>query len=501
MPTFTRRKFLAGLGGLALGLPWLEHFSRRAGAAPVPGGPRRVIVVTYAMGVPGGVWRPSAPSAFTLPYVTAPLEPFRNRCLFVSDLDNPMLEEGGGGFVHGHPGKSEAALTGTLTSGAFPTTNSNHVDQILANALTEGGANAESVETRIGRFLRTTEPFPSVDLAVDGDIVHGASPGIVASRFSFEGRDTAVSLDGDPRAAFDRYFAQIPDPNDVEAIAALRALRTRNKSVLDAVRTSFGDLARDLGTDDRRRLDEHAARIRQIEIDAVGGGCARPTGITTVNGANMATIASLQIRQLAQAMACNLAPVGRLEFANQQSPRFGVPLLDDTLNSVSNYDWHAMVHGDPLPGTPGDAYLRPGRVASVTTYDERLQAGYRFFVQQFANLLAELDLYPEGEGTTVLDNSLVILATDLGEGLGHYHGKMGYILAGNLLGARRDYHLQCAPNSDIYTPSTYDVNQLLNSILDMAGVTDDAGAPVSDFGLRGYLTKVGRPRRIDGLFA
>ncbi len=45
------------------------------------------------------------------------------------------------------------------------------------------------------------------------------------------------------------------------------------------------------------------------------------------------------------------------------------------------------------------------------------------------------------------------------------------------------------------------MNQLLNSILDMAGVTDAGGAPVSDFGLRGYLAKVGRPRRIDGLFA
>lgn len=504
MRTPSRRRFLKGVGGALLALPWLERYASPVAAAPSPNGPKRVIVMTYMMGVPSGTagqWRPSSVgSGFTLPYVTAPLEPFRSRCLFVSDIDNPVLAEGGNAFVHGHPAKSEAALTGTLTSGAFPTTNTNHVDQILPNALTDGGANAESIETRIGRGLHAGQMFPSVDLAIDGDIYWGTPPGIVASRFSFEGRDTAVSLDGNPSAAFNRYFAAVPAPGDVEAIRRLRERRERNKSVLDAVRGSFADLSKDLGSDDRRRLDEHAARIRQIEVSASGGGCAQPTGIGPVPRQRMDQIAPMQIRMLAQAMACDLAPVGRIEFTNQQSPRFGIADLDSTLDAAMNYDWHAMVHGDPLPGTPADAYLRPGRGPGVTTYDMRLLASYRFFVQQFANLLFELDQFPEGAGKTVLDNSLVILASDLGDGGGHYHGKMGYILAGNLSGGRTNYHFTAAPNSQLYTTSTYDVNQLLNSILDMAGVTDN-GNPITNFGLGGYLAKVGRPRRIDGLFA
>jgi hypothetical protein len=43
------------------------------------------------------------------------------------------------------------------------------------------------------------------------------------------------------------------------------------------------------------------------------------------------------------------------------------------------------------------------------------------------------------------------------------------------------------------------VNQLLNSILDMARVTDDQGQPVS-IGLGGYLESIGADRRIDELF-
>ena len=93
----------------------------------------------------------------------------------------------------------------------------------------------------------------------------------------------------------------------------------------------------------------------------------------------------------------------------------------------------------------------------------------------------------------------MILASDLGEGHGHGHGKMGYILAGNLGTATPGVHFDAGPDapfdaggSYFYDASRYDVNQLLNSILDMAGVVDAEGMPIT-MGL-------GIPRRIDPLF-
>jgi hypothetical protein len=492
----TRRRLLTGLGGITVGLPWLEKLDGKAWAQAAPAArPKRVLTMTYAMGTPTGQWVPSATGAtFTLPYVTAPLEKFKSRCLFVSGLDHKMLEQGGNGFVFGHPGKQEAALTGTLTAGAFPTNNANGVTEILATAGTTGGANAQSLETLIGRSLFAGHPRPSVDLGVDGD----QKLGTVASGFCFEGRSAAVSMDCSPMSAFTSLFANLP--TGTQADTALAQLKLRRKSVLDAVRDSFSDLKVGLGADDQRRLSEHAARIRQVELDVQGSAiCAVPTGIAIPATKSMDQIAPLQIRIMAQAMACNLAPVGRIEFVNQQNPRFGIPALDSTLDAVkATFDWHGMVHGDPLPGTT--AFLRPGRGASVTTYDQRLLDGYRFFVQQFADLLQALDAIPEGPGTTVLDNSLLILATDFGDGLGHYHGKMGYIVAGNLGRAMRGYYYAAAKPADgIYGASSNNVNQLLNSIADMAGVTDAGGAPV-EFGLQGFLKKIAAPRRIDALF-
>ncbi len=495
-----RRQLLKGLSGITLALPWLEALDQTAWGQGMPARPRRVVVMTYQMGVPRGVWRPSASGAsFTLPYVSAPLDPFKSRCLFVSDIDNRMLDAGGSGFSFGHPGKSEACLTGTLTTGAFPTTNGNALSEVRTDAATTGGANSESIEQIIGQALRSGQPFNSVNLGIDGD---RRTPTSLPSRFFFESRGTAVSMDCSPTSAFNRFFANVT-PMNPGADQALRELRQRNKSVLDAVRREFGDLRAGLGTDDQRRLDEHAARIRQVElIAAPPPACAQPTGITALTNPNMGQVTPLQIRLLAQAMACNLAPIGRLEFMNQQNPRFGIGGLDttlDTATAATGYDWHGMVHGDPLPGTT--EYLRPGRDQATTTYDPRLQDGYRFFVQQFANLLAELDRFPEGPNTTVLDNTLCILASDLGEGQGHHHGKMGYVLAGNLGTARRGFHFNASPaNAGFYTASTYNVSQLLHSVLDMAGVGTGGGGTVAELGLRGFLASIGAPRRIDALF-
>jgi hypothetical protein len=493
----TRRRVLTGLGGITMGLPWLEKVDGKAWAQAASTRPKRVLTMTYAMGTPVGQWVPSAAgSTFTLPYVTAPLEKFKSRCMFVSGLDHKMLEQGGNGFVFGHPGKQEAALTGTLTAGAFPTNNTNNVTEIVSAPGTTGGANAQSIETLIGQSLFAGHPRRSVDLGVDGDqrLLK------VASGFCFEGRSAPVSMDCGPNSAFTSLFSNLPTGSQGQA--ALAQLKLRNKSVLDAVRDSFNDLKIGLGGDDQRRLSEHAARIRQIELDVqVTAVCAPPAAIASMAKMRMDQISPLQIRIMAQAMACNLAPVGRIEFVNQQNPRFGIADLDSTLDAVkATFDWHGMVHGDPLPGTT--AFLRPGRGPLVTSYDQRLLDGYRFFVQQFADLLQALDAIPEGPNTTVLDNSILILATDFGDGLGHYHGKMGYIVAGNLgRGKRGYYHAAAKPSDGIYGPSSNNVNQLLNSILDMAGVTDAAGGPVTEFGLQGFLKKIAAPRRIDALFA
>jgi hypothetical protein len=288
-----------------------------------------------------------------------------------------------------------------------------------------------------------------------------------------------------------------PTPEQEAQQAALANLRARRKSVLDAVRESYVDLRQGLGVDDRRRLDDHMARVRQVELTIAPppAGCAIPSSPgNSFAGMNMAQIASLQIQNLTNAMVCNVAPIGRLEFMNQQNPRFGISSLDSLLDSMTNNDWHGFVHGDPVPGSSGNTRLTAG----ATSDHPELLNGYRFFVQQFANVLAALDAIPEGpSGLTALDHSMCILATDLGEGAGHGAMKMSYVLAGYLGSGRRGFHYDGTPSMTqqdlrLYTQSNGEVSQLLNSIAAMAG------HPI-EFGLQGYLGA--RPLIISELFS
>ena len=106
-------------------------------------------------------------SSFTLPFITAPLERHRDRCLFVSNLDNSsqkLLSS----HSHGHDGKKESALTGTLMTDAFGGDGSNHIDNLI-DGPASGGPNNESVETFIGRrILQASHARASIDLGVTG---------------------------------------------------------------------------------------------------------------------------------------------------------------------------------------------------------------------------------------------------------------------------------------------------------------------------------------------
>ncbi|MBV1859702.1 MAG: DUF1552 domain-containing protein, partial [Nannocystaceae bacterium] len=128
-----RRRFLQGLGGLTVGLPVLSKFAAEdVRAAGDPNGPRRVIMLAYPMGTHVPFFRGSATgSNFELGSMTAPMEPFKDRTLLVSDCPNDVLGVGGSGYIYGHPGKKESVFTGTLMRHAFGGGGDNHIDNVV----------------------------------------------------------------------------------------------------------------------------------------------------------------------------------------------------------------------------------------------------------------------------------------------------------------------------------------------------------------------------------
>ena len=85
----SRRRFLVGMGGLTLGLPYLEAL-----AAPcLPGGacepPQRFVLFHHQQGTVLDHWYPSGTETnFTLPTILSPVTPHQEQCLFIGGLDN-----------------------------------------------------------------------------------------------------------------------------------------------------------------------------------------------------------------------------------------------------------------------------------------------------------------------------------------------------------------------------------------------------------------------------
>jgi hypothetical protein len=495
--SLSRRRFLTGASGAALALPWLEKLhGGRAFAQATTSTPRRLVVLAYPMGFVHSHWAPQGMgSTFTLPYITAPLEPLRSRVLFVSNVDNKATNLNSQ-HAHGHPAKKESVLTGTLMRTAFSGDQSNVRANVISDRAgsDQGGPNNESVCNYVGTRLRGTRPFASVDLAIGGENFDRHD---LNSDFFFEGPVTPVKVQANPARAFDRYFANVT--GDSAALEAQRRARQRKKSALDAVRESFVELRSGLNPQDRTRLEDHANRLRQVELDMMRASCARPVGNYGTPGPTASYVpframsmrerSNLMVPLLTNAMACDLAPVGRLEFIDQQGPLFGVASVDaaaQAWRSASNpSDWHGMVHGDP---SPVDGVRTRGPTPATYLLD-----GYRFFVERLVDVMNGLRAINEGpDGRTALDNTMVVLVSDYGDGGGHSSNKLGFILGGNLGGARTNFHFDGrGRDANFYTETAYSSGQVLNTIIRAFDVRTPSGAPAPDFGLQNFPAQSG----------
>jgi hypothetical protein len=208
-----------------------------------------------------------------------------------------------------------------------------------------------------------------------------------------------------------------------------------------------------VGADDREKLDAHMASIRSIEerltmaptnTGGGGEGCAPPTlsDVDLSDDDAYDTAGKLQMDLTAAALACDQTRIMTLQWSYSESEH-----LFQFLGLSGNH--HAISHDFASSGTNYDGY-------------NEIQAWY---ASQLAYFLAKLDSYPEGDGT-LLDNTLVFWATEIGESTQHDLTLMPYTLAGGAGGKIRTGRFVDWGNT------RYDNNQLLVSIAHAMGLDD-----------------------------
>jgi len=445
-----RRRFLRGLGGVAVTLPWLETFAGRSEAHAAGDVPPFLVIMRQANGVqqldgaePENFW-PTALGAITSTTLgtraVSELSAYASKLLIVRGVN----------YSSTHP-----------NSGCEHSTGGNIC--LTATDPTSGGprslATGESLDNRIARELT-----PGVEPLT---LYAGPKEGYINEVLSYRGSQLLRAAEGNPYNAYQRLFGMSGGTTD--PIAQRQALA--RKSVNDLVRERMQALlARtDLSSSDRQRLDLHFSSIRDVEVAM---SCTLPaTRVSEMqslssqvrNNSVRETIVRMQMDIIALAMACRVVRVATLQVGDGND---GSQL---TVEGSTLPRYHQISHrifGDGSDGAPiPEAVLLHHKVD-------------RWHARQFKYLLDKLSAYTTSTGT-LLDSGTAVWLNDLATG-SHRKTNMPYVIAGSAGGQLK---------TGVYVDAggvTH--NRMLNTLGAAMGVKNGSGLPLDDFGKAG-LTK------------
>jgi len=387
--TITRRGLLGG-GVAALAASAL--YPRVVTANNTP--PKRLIVVFSANGTIYDHWAPSGSgTSFTLSPILAPLAPYQQKLLILDGI-NVQSASNGPGDDHmkgmGHMLTGIELLPGTTQGGA---------------GTPAGFAGGISIDQRIVQDIGQTTRFPSLEFGV---MVQNSD---VWARMIYSGANQPLPPMEDPTKAFIRVFG-----NSNLSTAQAAILLKRRQSVLDSTQVSLGNLAKTVSSDDAQRVLQHQDSVRQIEKQLIAqtAACTAPTvGTIDVNNeANYPAVGKVQMDMLVAALACDQTRVASLQWSHSVSD---IPM--PWLNIGTGH--HTLSHKDDTDTVSQD------QLVQINTW----------YAQQFAYLLGKLDAVTETDGSTLLDNCLVLWINELAKGNIHSHKPLPVVIAGKCSGA------------------------------------------------------------------
>ncbi len=438
---FTRRNLLRGSLAASALFPLLEARRVEGQQAPI----RRFVVFATPNGTRNSLFWPSGTETnFQLKQITADLEPFKSKLTFLKGIRlNDSLQNGALG---GTLGSEHARGTGGMLT-ARPLKAGTQFKSF--GNTTSGWGSGQSLDQFLATKLAPPTTFKSLQLGVH---VRDAE---VRGRISYSGADQPIPPRENPKDVFAALFGnQTTTPGAVDP--ALKRLWAQRKSVFDLTNAETERVRQLVGAEDRLKLDAHLAAMRDVEqrlVGATGSGgvtttpttsCAPPTlqDVDLSVDDQYAKAGQLQMDLAAAALACDQTRILTFQWSYSESEH-----LFQFLGLNGNH--HAISHDFASSGAGYDGY-------------NKIQTWY---AQQFLYFLQKLDSYEEGD-KTLLDNTVVLWATEIGESTQHDLTLMPYVLAGSAGGKIRAGRLLD------YSSNRRDNNQLLVSIAQAVGAED-----------------------------
>jgi len=392
-----RRTFLRGMGA-SLALPLLDAMipaataATRTAALPV----RRLGYVFMPMGCDISRWTPPGTDGKLgeLSPILNSLEPVKGQISVLTNLE----------LRNAYPGSHATSNSAFLSAAKAKHTESS--DYYLGTTADQLAAQQIGRETQL----------PSLELSMDmlqttGQCDNGYAC-VYQNNLSWSSPTTPLPSEAHPRIVFERLFGE--GGSLAERQAALR----KRASLLDFVAEDVASLKRKLGPSDQAKVGEYLDTIREVErriqkaessvADHAMPDLDRPLGVPAAYADHARLMFDLQVL----AMQGDITRVTTFQLARETSnrtyPEIGVP---DPHHPLSH-------HGND-----------PDKIARMAKINA-------FHVSLFAYFLGRLKATPEGNGT-LLDHSLLLYGSGIGDPNVHDHTNLPVIVAGGAAGGMK----------------------------------------------------------------
>ena len=390
-----------GLGAVAIGLPLLEEMSVAApsAAAAVP---VRAFNVFFGLGIPAPLQKEGFDG------VLEPLKPLSDKLLIMRDVDQVRCDESG---INAHFDGATGAFTAEPPQGEAKSGGPS-IDQVIRRTHYPDGLPSGMVPTLVGgTFFRRSRV---------GRYVHS---------YNMDGT-VAATMQEKPRDLFERVFGTV----NISGEDSFHRRRMR-RSVLDSVVEQYRQLTKSsspLGSASKAKVADHLDRVREYEQRAfemaslqegapkmpppsqlLHGGVADPGGEgIDITLEELTSEWRLMADLYALAVEMDRTRFGAITFlaAGERIRLTGKYEYDG--REVYNFDDAKQLNASGSAGCSHEWWHK----FNPKKTNEQLRAHAHLKMREVAYFLSKLDAVTEANGKSILENSLITISTESGDG-------------------------------------------------------------------------------------
>ena len=413
----SRRHVLRGIGA-TIGLPMLEAMMPvtrgfAAGAAGESGQPVRFAAFFMPNGVNHAQWDLQSHGALEqLSPILMPLDPVKSYVNVFSGLRNSSggHNQGTSSFLTGRAPKKTPKAADVDVGNAS-------IDQII-------GANCP------GAILPTLElgMSPPRRGTASNDVTH-----VYTSHISWKNAHTPVAHELNPKRAFDRLFRGFRTTRTSALGSA--ATPEPSKSVLDLVHEDAKKLMKKVGRADQQKLDQYLTAVREVEDRMINQKQANVERVITPEMAKQIRSTNSDLRKAVgrSSRKDDISAVPQIPYREYGKLMMDVMALALWSNSTRST---TLMFGDGshgrnmsfLEGVSGNHHSisHHGQKSDMLDQYARINT---FFIEQYAYFVKKLASMEEG-GSNVLENSMVLFGSNMGDGQRHSSGNIPIVVSG-----------------------------------------------------------------------